>query len=66
VDVTGGFIKSIVFAVIVVSICCFQGYFTHTRKEFGAKGVSESTTSAVVLACVMILIADYVLTSFLL
>jgi phospholipid/cholesterol/gamma-HCH transport system permease protein len=52
--------------VIVVSICCFQGYFTHTRTEFGAKGVSMSTTSAVVLACVMILIADYVLTSFLL
>ena len=65
-DVAGGFIKSVVFAVIVVSICCFQGYFTHTRTEFGAKGVSMSTTSAVVLACVMILIADYVLTSFLL
>ena len=65
-DVTGGFIKSIIFAVIVVSICCFQGYFTHTRAEFGAKGVSQSTTSAVVLSCVLILIADYVLTSILL
>jgi phospholipid/cholesterol/gamma-HCH transport system permease protein len=65
-DVGGGFIKSIVFAVIVVSICCFQGYYTHTRTEFGAKGVSQSTTSAVVLSCVMILIADYALTSFLL
>jgi phospholipid/cholesterol/gamma-HCH transport system permease protein len=65
-DVTGGFIKSIVFAVIVVSICCFQGYFTHTRTEFGAKGVSQSTTSAVVLSCVLVLIADYALTSFLL
>jgi phospholipid/cholesterol/gamma-HCH transport system permease protein len=66
VDVNGGFIKSVVFAVIVVSICCFQGYFTHTRSEFGAKGVSLSTTSAVVLSCVLILIADYILTSFLL
>lgn len=65
-DVTGGFIKSLVFAVIVVSICCFQGYFTHTRSEFGAKGVSQSTTSAVVLSCVLILIADYTLTTFLL
>jgi phospholipid/cholesterol/gamma-HCH transport system permease protein len=65
-DVTGGFIKSIIFAIIVVSICCFQGYFTHTRAEFGAKGVSLSTTSAVVLSCVSILVADYVLTSFLL
>jgi len=65
-DVTGGFIKSIVFAIVVVTICCYQGYFTHTRAEFGAKGVSLSTTSAVVLSCVLILITDYVLTSFLL
>ncbi len=66
VDVNGGFIKALVFAVIVVSICCFQGYYTHTRGEFGAKGVSQSTTSAVVLSCVLILIADYALTTFLL
>ena len=66
VDVTGGFIKSLVFAVIVVAICCFQGYYTHTRAEFGAKGVSLATTSAVVLSCVLVLIADYALTTFLL
>ncbi len=65
-DVTGGFVKSIVFAVVVATICCYQGYYTHTREEFGAKGVSLSTTSAVVLSCVLILIADYVMTSFLL
>jgi phospholipid/cholesterol/gamma-HCH transport system permease protein len=66
VDVNGGFVKSLVFAVIVVSICCYQGYCTHTRAEFGAKGVSQSTTSAVVLSCVLVLIADYALTTFLL
>ena len=65
-DVTGGFIKSIVFAVVVITICCYQGYYTHTRREFGAKGVSQSTTTAVVLSCVLILITDYVLTSILL
>ncbi len=66
-DVSGGFIKSFVFAAVIVTICCFQGYYTHTRKEgFGAKGVSLSTTSAVVMSCVTILITDYVLTSFLL
>lgn len=66
-DVTGGFIKSIVFASVVATICCFQGFFTHTRAEgFGAKGVSLSTTSAVVISCVLILIVDYVLTSILL
>jgi len=67
VDVRIGFIKSLVFAVIVSTICCYQGYFTHMRSDsHGAKGVSLSTTSAVVLSCVMILIADYVVTSFLL
>jgi len=66
-DITGGFVKSIVFAVIVSTICCFHGYFTHMRKDsYGAKAVGLSTTSAVVLSCVFILISDYVVTSFLL
>ena len=66
-DVTGGFVKALVFALLVAAICCYEGYFTHTRREgFGAKGVSLATTSAVVLSCVVILVADYVLTSFLL
>lgn len=65
-DIAGGFIKSIFFAIIVVSVCCYQGYYTHTRAGgFGAKGVSFSTTTAVVHSCVLILVADYVLTSFL-
>ena len=66
-DITGGFIKSLVFAIVVSTICCYQGYYTHTRAEgFGAKGVSLSTTSAVVTSCVLVLVVDYVLTSFLL
>ncbi len=66
-DVTDGFLKALVFATLVAAICCYEGYFTHTRREgFGAKGVSLATTSAVVLSCVTILVADYVLTSFLL
>jgi phospholipid/cholesterol/gamma-HCH transport system permease protein len=66
-DIRGGFIKAIVFAVIVITICCFQGFFTHMRTDsYGAKSVSLSTTSAVVLSCVMILVSDYVVTSFLL
>jgi phospholipid/cholesterol/gamma-HCH transport system permease protein len=66
-DINGGFAKAIVFGAVVVTICCYQGYMTHTRKEgFGAKGVSLSTTSAVVISCVLVLIFDYVLTSFLL
>ncbi len=65
-DVTDGFIKALVFAVIVTTVCCYQGYFTHMRTDsYGAKGVSLSTTSAVVLSCVLILVADYAVTSFL-
>jgi len=66
VDIKGGFLKSLVFAVLVSTICCFQGYFTHMRTDsYGAKSVSLSTTSAVVMSCVMILVSDYVVTSFL-
>lgn len=66
VDIRGGFIKALVFAVIVSTICCFQGYFCHMRTQgFGAKAVGLATISAVVISCVMILIADYVVTSFL-
>jgi phospholipid/cholesterol/gamma-HCH transport system permease protein len=65
-DITDGFIKALVFGVIVTTVCCYQGYFTHMRTDsYGAKGVSLSTTSAVVLSCVLILVADYVVTSFL-
>jgi phospholipid/cholesterol/gamma-HCH transport system permease protein len=66
-DVMGGFLKALVFAVIVSTICSYQGYFTHLRADVhGAKSVSISTTSAVVLSCVLVLVVDYVITSFLL
>ena len=65
-DVTDGFIKSIVFAVIVSTVCCYQGYFAHMRTDsHGAKAVGLSTTSAVVISCVLILVSDYVVTSLL-
>jgi phospholipid/cholesterol/gamma-HCH transport system permease protein len=65
-DITGGFVKSIVFGIIVSTICCFQGYFTHMRRDgYGAKAVGLSTTSAVVLSCILILVSDYIVTSFL-
>jgi len=65
-DVSGGFLKAFTFAAIVATVSCYQGYFTHMRPQgFGAKGVSLATTAAVVMACVLVLIVDYVLTSFL-
>lgn len=65
-DVTDGFIKALVFAVIVSTVCCYQGYFAHLREDSrGAKAVGLSTTSAVVLSCVLILVSDYIVTSLL-
>lgn len=66
-DVSGGFLKSLVFAVIVITVCCYQGYNAHRRRDGkGAEAVGNATTSAVVISCVLILVSDYVLTSFLL
>ncbi|MBQ3059323.1 MAG: ABC transporter permease [Desulfovibrio sp.] len=66
-DVNGGFIKALVFALLVTTVCCYQGYTTHTRRDsVGPEAVGNATTSAVVISCVLILAADYVLTSFLL
>lgn len=65
-DITNGFVKSIVFAMIVATVCCYQGYFAHLRKDsHGAQAVGLATTSAVVTSCVLILVSDYVVTSLL-
>lgn len=66
-DVGGGFIKAVVFGLLVTTVCCRQGYNTHHRRDsVGPEAVGNATTSAVVISCVLILAADYVLTSFLL
>jgi len=67
IDITGGFLKSFVFAVVVTTICCYRGFFTHmaTRGGHGARGVSMATTNSVVQSCIFILIVDYVITFFL-
>lgn len=66
-DVMGGFYKSFLFAILVATICCYQGYYTHLRRDgAGPESVGNATTSAVVVSCVCILVFDYVATSFLL
>jgi phospholipid/cholesterol/gamma-HCH transport system permease protein len=65
-DIVDGLIKAVVFAIIVSTVCCYQGYYSHMRKDsHGAKAVGFATTSAVVISCVLILVSDYVVTSFL-
>ncbi len=66
-DVGGGFFKSMAFSVLVTTMCCFRGYYAHQEgggRGFGAKGVSLATTNAVVNSCILILVADYVITWF--
>lgn len=67
-DVYMGFIKSLCFGVLIITICSAKGYFVHLIKGggFGAEGVSRATTDAVVLSSVTILLFDYILTSMLL
>ncbi|MBQ9407354.1 MAG: ABC transporter permease [Desulfovibrio sp.] len=66
-DIIGGFLKAVVFGLLVTTVCCRQGYTTNTRRDsVGPEAVGNATTSAVVTSCVLILAADYVITSFLL
>lgn len=60
-DVFGGLVKALVFGGIIAVIGCYQGF----RTEGGAEGVGKSTTRAVVLSSVLILISDYIIASLL-
>ena len=56
-----GMIKAFVFGFLVSAISCAQGYYA----SGGAKGVGEATTRAVVFSSVGILVANFMLTSWL-
>jgi len=61
-DVWGGLLKAGSFGLIVSWVCCYKGYATRRSAE----GLGQATTEAVVLSAVLILVADYFLTSVLL
>jgi phospholipid/cholesterol/gamma-HCH transport system permease protein len=56
-DLIGGLIKPLVFAFIIGTVACRKGLAT----EGGTVGVGRSTTRAVVLASIVVIIADYFL-----
>src|SRR3989337_2121818 len=58
-DLWAGLTKSFAFGAIIAIIGCYQGFNT----SGGAEGVGRSTTKAVVVASVLILISDYFLAS---
>lgn len=58
-DIYIGLCKACVFGMIIATIGCYQGFATHG----GAEGVGKSTTRAVVLSSLLILIANYFITA---
>ena len=56
-DILGGVVKPLVFAFLMGTIACHKGLKT----EGGTVGVGRSTTSAVVTASIIVIIADFFL-----
>ncbi len=60
-DIFSGLVKAAVFGFIIALMGCYHGY----NSAGGAQGVGRATTNAVVSASILILAANYVLTSLL-
>jgi phospholipid/cholesterol/gamma-HCH transport system permease protein len=58
-DIYIGLLKACVFGMIIAIIGCYQGFNT----QGGAEGVGKSTTRAVVMSSLLILIANYFITA---
>lgn len=67
-DIEMGLVKSLVFGLLIIWIATAKGYFMHWERSggFGAEGVSRTTTSAVVLASVTVLVWDYLISAIML
>src|SRR5476649_705126 len=60
-DITSGLIKAAVFGFIIALMGCYNGF----NSKGGAQGVGAATTAAVVSSSILILAANYLLTSIL-
>jgi len=60
-DVTSGLIKAAVFGFIIALMGCYHGF----NSKGGAAGVGRATTNAVVSSAILILAANFMLTSLL-
>ena len=60
-DINGGLLKAIVFGFLLSLMGCYFGY----RSAGGAQGVGSATRTAVVASAVLILAANYLVTTFL-
>jgi len=57
-DVTTGLIKSLVFGMVITGVGCYEGFSTGA----GAESVGRSTTSAVVISILLIVVIDLTFT----
>jgi phospholipid/cholesterol/gamma-HCH transport system permease protein len=60
--VTIAMVKAVVFAIIITTVSAYQGFYTNG----GALEVGQSSTKAVVISCIAILAADYIIAQLLL
>jgi len=58
-DVVSGLVKAAMFGFIIALMGCYHGF----HSKGGAQGVGQATTNAVVSASILILAANYVMTS---
>jgi phospholipid/cholesterol/gamma-HCH transport system permease protein len=64
-DLRECFIKAVTFGLLSTAICSFQGFFAdRNHSASGARAVSAATTRAVVYSSIMVLVADYLVSSF--
>lgn len=61
-DLYSGIFKTFFFGAIIGTVGCYYGFETRG----GAEGVGQATTKSVVLTLVLVLIADYMLTTWVL
>ena len=59
-EISKGLFKAMVFGGIIAHVGCYVGFKT----SGGARGIGESTTRSVVLSFLLIMIANYLLTRF--
>ena len=65
-DILECFLKAATFGLLTISICAYHGFNAHRcASSSGARAVSASTTRAVVHSSIIVLVADYIITSFL-
>ena len=57
-DIASGFVKSLVFGIGITAVACKEGFSTGA----GAEEVGHSTTSAVVVSILLVILIDLVFT----